>query len=302
MVWFLPLGLCLAIVAALLLPGPGHALNQLGLPALLVALIFLINGMQTRLAGLRPEPRFGTTFVAAALISLLLSPLLGWLIVRGSGVDASLGLGLLVMALVPPTLSSCIVLTRVAGGKAIWALFLTLGLNFLGILTIPLLLSTLVGSSIEMSPWPLLFKLLQIVLLPFVLGLLLRPLLGALVQAPWLGLVPTVSVIATVWITLSASEAALYQLSLAALAGIAVLAFVLHGLLLLLSMLAARWLKLEATEGSALMLTASQKTLPVAVSVLVGLGSSTGVAVISCILFHLLQLLFDSLLAPRLRR
>ncbi|ANG64132.1 bile acid:sodium symporter [Marinobacterium aestuarii] len=302
MVWFLPLGLCLAIVAALLLPGPGVALNQLGLPALLVALIFLINGMQTRLSGLRPEPRFGATFVAAALISLLLSPLLGWFIVRGSGVDASLGLGLLVMALVPPTLSSCIVLTRVAGGKAIWALFLTLGLNFLGILTIPLLLSTLVGSSIELSPWPLLFKLLQIVLLPFVLGLLLRPLLGALIQAPWLGVVPTVSVIATVWITLSASEASLYQLSLLALAGIAVLAFVLHGLLLLLSMLAARLLSLQAAERSALMLTASQKTLPVAVSVLVGLGSSTGVAVISCILFHLLQLLFDSLLAPRLRR
>jgi uncharacterized membrane protein YhhN len=72
MVWFLPVGLCLAIVAALLLPGPGESLNQLGLPALLVALIFLINGMQTRLSGLRPEPRFGATFVAAALISLLL--------------------------------------------------------------------------------------------------------------------------------------------------------------------------------------------------------------------------------------
>ncbi|UTW11736.1 bile acid:sodium symporter [Marinobacterium rhizophilum] len=302
MVWFLPLGLCLAIGAALLLPGPGEALNQLGLPALLVALIFLINGMQTRLSGLRLEPRFGATFVAAALISLLLSPLLGWLIVRVSGVDASLGLGLLVMALVPPTLSSCIVLTRVAGGKAVWALFLTLGLSFLGILTIPLLLSTLVGSSIELSPWPLLFKLLQIVLLPFVLGLLLRPLLTALAEAPWLGLVPTASVIVTVWITLSASAAALYQLALPALAGIAVLAFVLHGLLLLLGMLAARLLHLEAGERSALMLTASQKTLPVAVSVLVGLGAPTGVAVISCILFHLLQLLFDSLLAPRLRR
>ena len=122
MVWLLPVGLCVAIIAALLLPGPGVALNQLGLPALLVAMIFLINGMQTRLSGLRLEPRFGATLGAAALINLLLSPLLAWLIVQVSGVDTSLGLGLLVMALVPPTLSSCIVLTRVAGGKAIWAL------------------------------------------------------------------------------------------------------------------------------------------------------------------------------------
>ncbi len=296
------MGLCLAIIVALLIPGPGQALGDLGLPALLVALIFLINGVQTRLSGLKPEPRFGRTFAAAAVINLFVSPLLGWLIVRWSGLDGSLGLGLLVIALVPPTLSSCIVLTRVAGGKAVWALFMSLGLNFLGILTMPLLLSTLVGSSVEMSPWPLLSKLLQIVLLPFVLGLLIRPLLGALVSAPWLGVVPTISVILTVWITLSASVSALYQLSMPALGGITVLVVLLHGLLLLLGRLAARVLRLHASERSALMLTASQKTLPVAVSVLVGLGSPSGVAVISCILFHLFQLLFDSILALRLRR
>ncbi|NVK40925.1 MAG: bile acid:sodium symporter [Oceanospirillaceae bacterium] len=301
MAWFLPLGLCVAIAVALLWPGPGLWLNELDLLPALVALIFLINGLQTRTASLRVEPRFGRTFAVAFLINLLLSPLLGWLIVRHAGLDDSLGLGLLVMALVPPTLSSCIVLTGVAGGKTLWALLLTLGLNFLGILTVPLLLGALVGSSIELSPWPLLFKLLQIVLLPFVLGLLLRPLCGALAAARWLGLVPTLCVIASVWVTLSASQQSLLQLSLPALVYLGLLVLLLHVALLALSALSAPLLKLDPAERSALLLTASQKTLPVAVSVLVGLGSSTGVAVISCILFHFLQLLLDSFLAPRLR-
>jgi len=291
-----------AIATALLWPGPGLWLSELDLLPALVALIFLINGLQTRTANLRFEPRFGRTFAAAALINLLLAPLLGWLISARAGLDTSLGLGLLVMSLVPPTLSSCIVLTGVAGGKTLWSLFMTLGLNFLGILTIPLLLGQLVGSAVVLSPWPLLFKLLQIVLLPFVLGLLLRPLVGARVSSPWLGPVPTLCVILSVWVTLSASQASLYQLSLPVLLYLALLVLVLHLGLLLLSAAAAPLLGLEAAERSALLLTASQKTLPVAVSVLVGMGSSTGVAVISCILFHFLQLLLDSFLAPRLRR
>ncbi|GGO86118.1 hypothetical protein GCM10011348_36220 [Marinobacterium nitratireducens] len=300
--WFLPLGLCVAIATALLWPVPGLWLNELDLLPALVALIFLINGLQTRTASLRLEPRFGRTFLAAALINLLLSPLLGWLLMRFGGLDTSLALGLLVMALVPPTLSSCIVLTGVAGGKTLWALLMTLGLNFLGILTVPLLLGLLAGGTIELSPWPLLFKLLQIVLLPFVLGLLLRPLFGALVAVRWLGLVPTVCVIVSVWVTLSASRQSLLQLSVPELLYLALLVLVLHGSLLLLAMLTSPLLRLATEERSALLLTASQKTLPVAVSVLVGMGSSTGVAVISCILFHFLQLLLDSFLAPRLRR
>ncbi|WP_344956467.1 bile acid:sodium symporter [Zobellella aerophila] len=300
-VWLLPLGLCLAFGAALLLPAPGLWLNEQGLLPWLVALIFLVNGLQTRLQQLRPEPGFGRTLLMGALINLLLSPLLGWLIYAFSALDDSLRLGLLVMSMVPPTLSSCVVLTRISGGKASWSLFLTLGLNFIGIGTIPFVLSLLVGSSLQLSPWSLLQTLVNIVLLPFIGGLLLRlwcPPLGA---RPWLGLVPTLSVIVTSWITLSSSQQALYLLSADALLTLSAWSLLLHLALLLLCLSGGRLLRLALAERRALLFTASQKTMPVAVSVLVGLGSASGAAVVSCILFHFLQMLFDSLLASRIK-
>ncbi|WP_298718349.1 bile acid:sodium symporter [uncultured Oceanisphaera sp.] len=296
------MGLCLAFGAALLLPAPGIWLNQLGLLPWLVALIFLMNGLQTSLQQLRPEPGFGRTLLSGALISLLLSPLLGWLVYAFGGLDDSLRLGLLVMSMVPPTLSSCVVLTRITGGKASWSLFMTLGLNFLGIATIPFMLSLLVGGELALSPWPMLVTLLKIVLLPFIAGLLLRQWRPALGGLSWLGQVSTLSVIVTSWVTLSASGQALYQLSAGALLELSVWSLLLHVTLVLLCVLSGRLLRLALAERRALMFTASQKTMPVAVSVLVGLGSNSGAAVVSCILFHFLQMLFDSLLASRIKR
>jgi len=302
MVWVLPVGLCAAILAALTLPDLGVLLHGWGLVPGLVALIFLISGLQTRAGTLRLEPRFGRTLASAALISLLLSPLLGWLLARYGGLAPDLALGLLVMALAPPTLSSCVVLTGAAGGKSLWALFMTLGLNLLGIFSIPLLLTLLVGDTAGFSPWALLWQLLSIVLLPFLCGLLLRPLVPGGRWRGGLNQVPTLCVVLTVWMTLSHGRELLLQLSLAQLAGIGALALLLHLTLMGLALLAALGLGLEREEGYALLFTAAQKTLPVAVSVLVGLGVPTGVAVISCILFHFGQLMLDSMLVVPLRR
>jgi sodium/bile acid cotransporter 7 len=47
--------------------------------------------------------------------------------------------------------------------------------------------------------------------------------------------------------------------------------------------------------------TTSQKTLPVAISVLAALNLPIGEAVLTCVLFHFLMLFADSLLVPKLR-
>ncbi|MDP5290990.1 bile acid:sodium symporter [Oceanimonas sp. CHS3-5] len=294
----LPGGLCAAIILALLLPGPGVWLAQWQPLPWLVAVIFLVNGLQTQVRELRPEAGFGRVFGLALVISLLLSPLLGALLYYYSGLAPGLALGLLVVSVVPPTLSSCVVLTRLSGGNAQWSLFMTLGLNLLGIVTIPLMLSLLIGSSGELSPWPLLHKLSLMVLLPFVLGILLRLVLGARVVHRWMTLVPTLSVVTTAWITLSTSRAALLALEGADLLALAAWSLLLHGLLLLLCRLAGSGLARPARL--ALMFTAAQKTTPVAVSVLVAMNAAGGLAVVACLVFHFLHMLADSLLASRI--
>lgn len=294
------------MVLALLLPGPGVWLAQWQPLPWLVAVIFLVNGLQTPVRELRPDAGFGRVFGLALVISLLLSPLLGGLLYHFSGLAPGLALGLLVVSVVPPTLSSCVVLTRLSGGNARWSLFMTLGLNLLGIVTIPLMLSLLIGNGGALSPWPLLHKLSLMVLLPFVLGMGLRLGLGARAAQRWMGLVPTLSVVTTAWITLSTSRPALLALegaALLALEGADLLALaawslLLHGSLLGVCRLAGAGLARPARL--ALLFTAAQKTTPVAVSVLVAMNAAGGLAVVACLVFHFLHMLADSLLASRL--
>jgi predicted Na+-dependent transporter len=74
----------------------------------------------------------------------------------------------------------------------------------------------------------------------------------------------------------------------------------LHIGLLLVSWYASQACGLSRTKRLAVLFTASQKTMPIAVSVIISINSQLGVAVVTCIVFHLLQMVFDSLLASRI--
>jgi len=178
--WFLPVGLVLAMALALVAPLPGSALNETGLVLGLIPLIFLVNGYQTRLDRLSLRKRFVGVLLTGVVIGLLLSPFIGLGTAALLGLPASAALGLVVMASMPPTLSSGVIMTENAGGQTLWAMLLTILLNLIGIFTIPFVLSLTLetGAEVVVSPWPLLLRLLLVVLLPFVLGGLLRRILS----------------------------------------------------------------------------------------------------------------------------
>jgi sodium/bile acid cotransporter 7 len=147
--WFLPVGLVLAILLALAAPGPGTALNGTGLVIGLVPLIFLVNGYQTRLDMLSLGGRFLAVLASGAGIGLLLSPFLGLAAAALLGLPAAAALGLVVMASMPPTLSSGVILVENAGGHTLWAMLLTILLNLAGIFTIPFMLDLTLEAGAE---------------------------------------------------------------------------------------------------------------------------------------------------------
>ncbi len=301
--WFLPAGLVLAILLALVAPGPGAALSGTGLVSGLVLLIFLINGYQTRLDMLSLGGRFVGVLASGFVIGLLLSPFLGLAAATLLGLPAAAALGLVVMASMPPTLSSGVILTENAGGDTLWAMLLTILLNLAGIFTIPFVLDLTLeaGTEVAVSPWPLLWRLLGLVLLPFVIGGLLRRLLAR--KAPgWVRYVPSTCIILAVWMSMSASRATLLELTLGALLLIALGSLLVHGGLLGLCAATGRGLGLAAGERIALLFVVSQKTLPLAVGVLTALNAPIASALVVCIVFHFLQLMLDALIATRLRR
>lgn len=107
----------------------------------------------------------------------------------------------------------------------------------------------------------------------------------------------------------SKASAAGLPLSGAALATAAGVALALHLLLLAANMAATRFVSFSPDPQQhvairkAVVLAASQKTLPVAVAVLTqlsgALGAAAGFAVIPCVLAHLIQTVFDSALVAR---
>jgi sodium/bile acid cotransporter 7 len=300
--YFLPVGLLLALLVAWLMPAPGAMLQQSGLIPWMVVTIFLINGYQISLKQMPRGRSILSASVIAILISLLISPFMGLAVVSAVSLPVGAVIGLVVMSTVPPTLSSGIVMTGIAGGNVAKALFLTILLNLIGIFTIPFMLQLTLDSVgiIAISPLPLLKQLILIVLIPFLIGMGLKSVVHIPLHHWSLRYLPLSCVIGTVWMSVSASADTLKELNFKLLLLIAVAAVVVHGALLLLCWLSRSIYRPERSEWLALLFTASQKTLPVALGVLAALNQPIGLAMVACLIFHFLQLFIDSMIASRM--
>ncbi|MEH6442494.1 MAG: bile acid:sodium symporter [Oceanospirillaceae bacterium] len=302
--YFLPVGLFLSLLISLLIPEPGVFLKDLGLIPWCVVIIFFVNGYQTELKELPTDSSFVYTLLATSFICLIISPLLGLLTASLLQLSLGLTLGLLVKSAVPSTLSTCIVMTSLAGGRATWALMMTVIINIVGVFSIPFMLDITASENIDFAidPLALLQKLVILVLCPFIAGFLFKKLDMFSPKHPFLTYLPSSMVIMAVWLSLSASAAILYDISLLALAKIALAAIIVHFGLMLIAMLTAKFLPIDNGARVAMALTASQKTLPVAVSILASFNQNVGDAVLFCVLFHFIQLFADAALLPKLKK
>ncbi len=302
--YFLPAGLLISLIVSLTLPLPGVVLKDMGVIPWCVVVIFFINGYQTELKELPKDSSFIYTLLLTSVLCLIISPLLGLLTASALQLSLGLTLGLLVKSAVPSTLSTCIVMTKLAGGRGSWALMMTVVINILGVFSVPFMLRLTAGDNIDFTidSLSLLQKLVLLVLCPFVVGFFAKKISLVSAQNPCLTYLPSSMVIIAVWLSLSASAEILYNISLSALAKIIIASFMVHFGLMLLAIFTAKYLPVDNAARIAVVLTASQKTLPVAVSILASFEQNVGDAVLFCVLFHFIQLFADSALLPKLKR
>ncbi len=312
---FLPVGLVVAILSGSLFPAAGIFASDISfgpirLKSVLMVLIFLIMGYTIKREALKQIRSFLLPVCCGASIALLIGPLLGIGIVRMFHPTEGIALGLLVMACMPTTLSSAIVLTTVAGGSSVLAVILTVVMNLLGVVVLPfsLRIALASGSELNMDPWPLLWNIVQLVLIPIFIGAILQiPLRSKKVS--WLGFVPQACVIAFVWIAISAQAETLSTVSVSLIGMIVLQALMVHIGLLLIATAVWKLFKLQRSYGIAMLFTGSQKTLPIMVTVLLllqkaepALDPLIGHATLAGVLFHFSQILLDSFIAARLSK
>ena len=136
---FLPVGMLVAVALSFILPQPGIFFKGLGINNYLIIAIFFVCGWQTT-AEMKFDRKFLQIFVTGALITLVAAPFLGLGIARGFGLDPLSAAGLMVIAAMPPTLSSGVVMTGTAGGNRLLAMTVTIGYSFIGVFILPLIL------------------------------------------------------------------------------------------------------------------------------------------------------------------
>jgi len=301
---FLPVGLLVAVLAALLLPAGGHFISDNSGLRIIVFIIFLVSGYQASSGGLALDRSLFILLFVSAIISLLLAPLIGVIVSQALNLSLPLAIGLIIISTVPPTISSGVVITEVSRGNTVLALFLTITINIIGIFTMPFVLdiSLRAAGSIDIDQTALLLKMLFFVLLPFAIGKMIRTVSGNKRVSPLWSYINSSCVILMVYSSASTSRDAFTGLTITDYLLIFAAVALVHLLLLVTNSLTGRLLKLSAADNKALLFVTSQKTLAIALAVLANINFETGSAIIVCLAFHFFQLFVDSALAAFLQK
>ncbi len=297
------------IVAASVLPVRGvYAEHAATVTNLAIALLFFLHGaklpMQSVIAGLGHwrlhSLVFACTFLLFPLLAVLLKPMLLPM------VGPDLYRGLLYMSALPSTVQSSIAFTSVARGNVPAAICAAATSSLLGIFITPVLVLLLLGQAGHgLSLGDAVFKIMVQLLLPFVLGQLARPWIGAWVDRnkSWLKQVDQGSIYLVVYTAFSKAvvdglwtQLPLLQILLLAAACAGVLAIVLN-----LTWWLGKKLGFDLEDRITILFAGSKKSLAsgVPMAQVLFAGSAMGTILLPIMLFHQIQLLVCALLSQR---
>jgi len=191
-------------------------------------------------------------------------------------------------------------MTGSANGNTLLAMTVTIGYSFIGVFILPVILPLLLpeGARIHVRPLKMLLDLALLVILPAVVGVVLRIVTKKKLPAVC-GYIPSLCVILLVWGFFSAASATMLKFPVSTLIAAGTGSLLLH-----VALLAGMWFgsvlcKAGIPERKAMLFTGASKTLTIALATLSILGAS-GEAVVPCMVFYFLQMLIDSALAGKL--
>ena len=305
--------LVLTILLASLLPARGAAVEMFRwATGAAIALLFFLHGAKLSREAILAGIGNWRLHLLVLASSFILFPLLGWTMAR-----AATGLttpeilsGLLYLSVLPSTVQSSIALTAIAGGNVPAAVCSASLSNITGIILTPLMVGLLVqvqGSAPGISLDALQAIILQL-LLPFIAGHLLRPLIGGFIDRYKRVLMPVdrSSILLVVYTAFSAAVVnGIWQrteaLDLLVILG---LSTVLLGLVMAANLFVARRLKLPRGDEIVLLFCGSKKSIvsgvPMAGAIFA--PAQVGVIILPLMIFHQLQLFVCTIIATRYRR
>ncbi len=220
-------------------------------------------------------------------------------------VSLGIKLGILIVSIMPTTLSTGVVMTESAGGNTTYSILITVVANSIAIFILPFFLSLMLpfigkATFINLDKAFMIKKLVLLVLLPLIIGMAINFFLKEIKFKKKLNFINQLLVVSMVWMAISSSKdnlsGSIYDFII-----ILTIVLIFHITLLLSSFILCKIYKIKDKEKISIIFMGSQKTLPLSIVILVNYFPQYTIAAMVSILHHITHILIDSFLLKKIR-
>ncbi|WP_257540527.1 bile acid:sodium symporter family protein [Sphingobium sp. CFD-1] len=294
------------VVLASLAPAHGRGAQAVNIAADVgIVLLFFLHGAKLSREAIWNGARAWKLHLATLGTTFAAFPLLGLATQQIGALPATMRAGLLFLTLLPSTVQSSIAFTAIARGNVAAAVVSASFSNLLGIFLTPVLVALLMqgGGTAGMISLQSIEGIVLQLLLPFVVGHLMRPWIGGFVERhrTMLGRVDRTSILLIVYSAFSAAvvEGLWHKVSRAELALLTGVCVAMLIVVLLFSWALGRVLGFAREDAIVLQFCGSKKSLASGVPIAGVLfpASVVGPLILPLMLFHQIQLIACALLA-----
>ncbi|MGZ3217024.1 bile acid:sodium symporter family protein [Paracoccus sp. T5] len=296
------------VMLGLVLPARGIAAEGLGhVTYWAVALLFFLYGAKldpaSVKAGMLNWRLQGLTFAATYAMFPLLG--MGFAAVFGGLLGPQVTLGLLFLSVLPSTVQSSIAFVSIAGGNVPAAICAASMSNLIGVVLTPALVALLLHAGDGQISMDAVLRIGTQILLPFVLGQLLRPWIGAFVRnrRRLTLVVDRGAILLIVYSAFSAGTVSGLWAAIPAASLITLIAVVLVMLAMVFGLIAGagRLFRLPGPDRSVLFFCGSTKSLASGLPIAAALfpAATVGATVLPVLVYHMAQLLICAMIAQQ---
>jgi solute carrier family 10 (sodium/bile acid cotransporter), member 7 len=284
---------------------PGLWLKNHHGPDAVIVLIFILSGLALDIRQIKEGVADIKGTSLALCIIFLVAPVIAYFFSL-LPIETGLILGIFLVATMPTTLSSGVVMTGSAGGNMAHSLLITIVANSLAVITIPISLALLIGGNenqvIQIDQFSIIVKIASLVLCPLMIGMVTRRLFSTRVR-PILAYTSTcnqIGILAIVWMALCGGRNAIVS-SLDSIILIIIIVFFFHLLLVLAAFWLTKVFKIAKGRRESVIFMGGQKTLALSVILQVSLFPEFGLALVFCVVHHIVHLIMDAYLVNYLK-
>ncbi|MFM2485275.1 bile acid:sodium symporter family protein [Celerinatantimonas yamalensis] len=310
--WFL-FGMLIAIGLAILIPHWGSSVGPLHLNIVTqygIALVFLLHGIALSPKDIRQGMSNWGLHIYTQAATFVLYPLI-WLLFGHyfqTLMPQPLAYGFCYLLVLPSTISSSVAMTAIAKGNIPGAIFNASLSSVLGIFLTPLYVKLFIGlSNGHMDIEQTVLHIAYMLLLPMVLGQLLRPLIGEWMRRykSITGKLDKFVILLIIFNAFSDSviRGIWHDFELSTLLLAIVLCCIILTVVMLILFFVAKWIKFNDEDFAAGLFCGTKKTLAAGVpmaKVIFGASPILGMLLLPIMLYHPIQIFVCAIIANRL--